>query len=248
MQHRKQTDLKDRQNTVDNDIKRRLYSTETRADKADDGKMTIGGYASIFNQYTNMGWYAEVIMPGFFEGIKDDRCACLLNHEESQILGRKKNNTLALKIDEKGLDYESILPSHRSDVFELIRDGYVYESSFAFTIAVAKWAEVDRSELAGLLSDTDLDQLTYGGKITVRYLEKGRELFDVSPVTFAAYEGTTTDTRVAAFEKDNSVEKRSFEAWKAANKTTENTDTDNETPPEPSRRMRLIEALERSNR
>lgn len=190
-------------------IERRFFHTEARAKKADDGRMVIGGYGALFNKYTNVGWYAEVVMPGFFDGIKSDRCACLFNHKEDIVLGRTKNNTLTLKIDATGLDYESVLPSHRSDVYELVEGGYVYESSFAFTTMKSTWEEVDRSLLVGLLSESDLDQLSYGGKVTVRKLEKGRELFDISPVTYAQYEGTTTDTRIA---------KRSFEAWKSEQK------------------------------
>lgn len=189
-------------------IERRYFKSEARAGKGEGGEMHIGGYGALFNVYTNMGWYAEVVMPGFFDGIKDDRCACLFNHNENQILGRKKNETLTLKIDATGLDYYAKLPNHRADVYELVKDGYVYESSFAFTALKVTWEEVDRSLLIGQLSDTDLDQLSYGGKISVRRLEKGRELFDVSPVTYAAYEGTTTDTRIA---------RRSFMAWRAEN-------------------------------
>lgn len=184
---------------------RRFFQTEARAQKGDSGQMVIGGYGAIFNHYTNMGWYAEVVEPGFFDGIKDDRCACLFNHKPSAVLGRKKNDTLKLKVDGSGLDYESVLPSHRSDVYELVEKGYIYESSFAFTTLRSRWEEVDRSLLSGIMSESDLDELSYGGKVSIRFLEKGKELFDVSPVTYGAYEGTTSDTRIA---------KRSFEAWK----------------------------------
>ena len=216
--------------SAESTVERRFFPSEARAKKSDDGKMVIGGYGALFNRYTNLGWYAEVVSPGFFDGIKDDRCACLLNHEPSQVLGRKSNGTLTLKVDEKGLEYESKLPSSRGDVHELISEGYIYESSFAFTIAKAVWEEVDRSMLAGHLSETDLDELAYGGKVWVRRLEKGRELFDVSPVTFAAYEGTTTDTRIA---------RRSFEAWQK--------ESGQESPaPAPNYRLRIAEALERA--
>lgn len=218
-------------------IERRYFQSEARAAKGENGKMIVGGYGAIFNRYTNMGWYAEVVMPGFFDGIKDDRCACLFNHDSNVVLGRKKNDTLTLKIDANGLDYASILPAHRADVYELVQGGYIYESSFAFTTLKTTWEEVDRSLLSGLLSEADLDQLSYGGKISVRRLEKGRELFDVSPVTYAAYEGTTTDTRIA---------KRSFEMWKSEQKETP-PQTDN---PEPTtnnqHRARLLEAIERA--
>lgn len=212
-------------------IERRYFQSEARAAKGENGEMRVGGYGAIFNKYTNMGWYAEVVMPGFFDGIKDDRCACLFNHDENQILGRKKNDTLTLKIDATGLDYLAKLPSHRADVYELVSEGYVYESSFAFTTLKTTWEEVDRSLLSGLLSEADLDQLSYGGKISVRKLEKGRELFDVSPVTFAAYEGTTTDTRIA---------RRSFEAWQKESRH------DAPPAPPPSYRLRIAEALERA--
>lgn len=202
-------------------IERRYFQSEARAAKSEDGKMIVGGYGAIFNRYTNMGWYAEVVMPGFFDGIKDDRCACLFNHDSNVVLGRKKNDTLTLKIDANGLDYASILPAHRADVYELVQGGYIYESSFAFTTLKTTWEEVDRSLLSGLLSEADLDQLSYGGKISVRRLEKGRELFDVSPVTYAAYEGTTTDTRIA---------RRSFEIWKNETRQTPTPKTTTTTP------------------
>ena len=135
---------------------RRFFQTEARAQTAQDGRMVIGGYGAVFNYYTNMGWYAEVVLPGFFDGIKDDRCACLFNHNESAVLGRKKNDTLTLKVDANGLDYQSILPAHRSDVYELVTGGYVYESSFSFTTLKSVWEEVDRSLLADKLSESDL--------------------------------------------------------------------------------------------
>lgn len=210
-------------------VERRFFKTEARAAKADGEKMSVGGYGALFNQYSNLGWYAEVVLPGFFDGIKDDRCACLFNHDENQVLGRKRNNTLVLKTDANGLDYQATaLPSSRADVFELIEGGYVYESSFSFTTAEARWSEVDRAMLADKLSEDDLNQLSYGGKITVRELVKGKELFDVSPVTFAQYEGTTIDTRIA---------KRSFNSWKEEH---------HDTPDQPNHRLRIAEALERA--
>ncbi len=184
---------------------RRLFLSEVRAKKSDDGVMEIGGYGALFGSYTRIWWFAEVIEPGFFDGIKDDRAATLFNHDPNQVLGRIKNKTMEWKADEKGAEYLSRLPAHRADVYELIRDGYVYESSFGFTVDEEEWAEVSPSELKGKLPDTDIEQMTYGGKIAIRRLVKGGELFDFSPVTFAAYEGTTTDTRIA---------QRSFETWK----------------------------------
>ena len=234
MADQKVTDPEQKFAESESNVERRFFHTEARATKGEDGRMVIGGYGAVFNEYTNLGWYAEVIMPGFFDDIKDDRCACLFNHEPSQVLGRKKNGTMKLKVDEKGLDYEATLPSHRSDVYELVDGGYVYESSFAFTTLKSTWAEVDRSLLADKLSEPDLNELSYGGKVWVRQLEKGKELFDASPVTYGAYEGTSTDTRIA---------RRSFESWKAEQKPPV---TPEKLDPEKSYRLRIVEALERA--
>lgn len=238
MEHRKNNPpAPDSQAPVEGVVERRYFTSEARALKSADGRMVIGGYGAIFNRYTNMGWYAEVLMPGFFDGIKDDRCACLFNHKESIVLGRKKNDTLSITIDATGLEYTSVLPSHRADVYELVEGGYVYESSFAFTTLKTTWEEVDRSMLTGLLSESDLDQLSFGGKVSVRKLEKGKELFDVSPVTYAAYEGTTTDTRIA---------RRSFDAWVAERQTpAPDTQPKPQPQPVPNYRARILEAIER---
>ena len=119
------------------------------------------------------------------------------NHKEDIVLGRTKNNTLTLKIDATGLDYESVLPSHRSDVYELVEGGYVYESSFAFTTMKSTWGR-SRPILACRTPVRSRPRPTVIRRKSNRSeTRKGRELFDLSPVTYAQYEGTTTDTRIA---------------------------------------------------
>lgn len=179
-------------------IERRFFSFEARA-AANDGKMTIGGTAAMFEKYTNMGWYAEVIMPGFFDNCDMEQCACLFNHDVNMVLGRKKSGTCNVKVTKAGLDYESTLPESRRDVFEVVERGDVYQSSFGFVTRKAEWEEMTREELQGVLSDADIDRLMYGGSVSVRKLIECETLYDVSPVTFPAYQ-------------DTSVAKRSFDA------------------------------------
>lgn len=174
-------------------MERRFFAAETRA--AGEGERVIEGYAAIFGSYTSMGWYAEVIEPGFFDGMDMEETACLFNHDESQVLGRAKNGSLKMKADKKGLKYTSQLPdtTQGRDVYELVKGGYVDQSSFSFTVKKETWERVDRSELEGKLSEDDLKHLSYGGKVDVRRMQEGRKLYDVAPVTFPAY----TDTSVA---------------------------------------------------
>lgn len=149
----------------------------------------------MFGKYTNMGWYAEVLEPGFFDGSDMDQCACLYNHDVNVVLGRKRSSTLSLKIDFAGLDYESKLPKTRADVYEVIERGDVYQSSFGFTVKEAKWEEMTREQLQGKMSESDIDMLLSAGTVSVRRLVKCRTLYDVSPVTFPAYADTTVAKR-----------------------------------------------------
>lgn len=182
------------------DFERRSYHVEHRAAN-DGGKMTIGGMAALYGVYTNMGWYLETILPGFFDGAKTDRAACLKNHDTNIVLGRTKNETLRLTIQTNGLDYEATLPGTQAakDTYAEVEGGYIYESSFGFTVKKASWSEVDRSLLKGKVEEEVLDRLSYEGKVYVRELAICNELFDVSPVTYAQYQ-------------DTSVAKRSFDS------------------------------------
>lgn len=188
---------------VSPDMERRFSTFEMRAMKGDDEEeMKIGGSAALYNRYTNMGWYAEVIDPGFFDGIDDSECACLLNHDPNFVLGRTRSGTLKLNYTRDGLEYECKLPKSRADAHESIDRGDISQSSFGFTVAEFEWEEMSREQLRGKLPESEIDMLLSAGTVSVRHLKRGRKLYDVSPVTFPAY-------------KDTSVAKRSYEAYRA---------------------------------
>ncbi len=192
-------------------FERRAFQMEFRADQK-DGKKTIAGMAAVYNKYTNMGYYLEVVRPGFFEGIDTSMTACLKNHNENLILGRTSNNTLALEFKADGLSYQAVLPdtTAANDTHIEIEGGYISQSSFGFTVKKATWSEVQRSEFSGIVPEDVLDRLSYGGFVDVRELVQGAALYDVSPVTFPAYQDTSSE-----------VVKRSWEAFKAEKRTTQ---------------------------
>ena len=202
MEHRKQITEPslDRPDSTEPTVERRVFQVETRASSSDE-QMRIGGYAAMFNRMANLGWFIEIIESGFFDECDMDDAACLFNHDNNIVLGRKKSGTLELKTDATGLDYASVLPKTRADVYEVIERGDVYQSSFGFTVKQARWEEWTRDQLAGKIPDDEIDALMYGGTVSVRILEKGRKLYDVSPVTFPAYGDTT-------------VAKRSFDTYR----------------------------------
>lgn len=191
MEHRKQAQTA-------NMVERRTFNIEHRASA--DGAKKIGGMAAVYDSPTNMGWYVEVIKPGFFDGIRTNSTACLKNHDPNLVLGRTANGTLKLTFTPSGLDYEAILPKTTigNDTYEEVSSGYIYQSSFAFTVAEQNWRQAQPSEFAGILDQDTIEKLTYGGVVDVRELIKGADLYDVSPVTYPAYEATSVSSREAS--------------------------------------------------
>lgn len=185
--------LKQQENNIG--IERRTFNAEYRA--STDGVKKIGGMAASYNQYTNMGWFVEVILPGFFDGADTTETACLKNHDPNLILGRTANNTLTLSLLPSGLDYEATPPDTicGNDTYTEVKGGYIYKSSFAFTAKETNWKTVPAETFKGVFPDDVISKLTYGGEIEVRELVKCGTLYDTSPVTYPAYQSTSSEGR-----------------------------------------------------
>ena len=144
----------------------------------------VVGYGSVFNSLSNnLGGFREIISPRAFEGRLEDDVRFLFNHDANLVLARTTNNTLRLRVDEKGLRYEAVMPntSTARDLMELMNNGTINQSSFAFVVEDDEW-----------------EQTSDG---TVRTINKVSRLYDVSAVTYPAYEDAT-------------VALRSMETWK----------------------------------
>lgn len=159
-----------------NDYSRRnLDCPSFRVHRAEDGGAPkLEGYAAIFNSVTDLGPFTESVSPGAFReslSRKDDVRA-LFNHDANIVLGRTKSGTLSLNEDEHGL-FVSIQPpdtQQARDILESISRGDVSQMSFGFYI-----------ENEELIRDENKKPHF---KITQA------RLFDVSPVTYPAYEET----------------------------------------------------------
>lgn len=142
----------------------------------------VEGYAAVFNSRTDLGWFEEEIAPGAFDNaIGKSDVRALFNHNENYLLARSKSGTLNLSIDGKGLKYSFEAPntSAGNDLIELIERGDLAESSFAFTISREEWKTEERS----------------GRTVDVRTILEVERLYDVSPVTYPAYQDTTVAKR-----------------------------------------------------
>ncbi len=147
-------------------------------------------------------------MPGAFDRAlrQNQDVAGLFNHDPNLVLGRTSAGTMALTKDATGLRYEIELgdTSISRDVQEHIRRGDVTGSSFSFTIPPGgdKWTRTQ---------DED------GKYFEVREV-LDVELYDVGPVTFPAYQGTSAAVRSA---EDAAEAKASREAARAAERRRE---------------------------
>jgi len=171
-------------------FERRVFADDVRILDESEGETKIVGYAAVFNKWSrNLGGFIEKIEPGFFDGLEnDDETYALFNHNYDMPLAAIKNRSLTLTVDEIGLRYEFITPdtSIGRDLANNVRSGLVSESSFGFTVKESDWT--DKANANGLWERT---------------LIKGGKLYDVSPVTLAAY----PDTSVAISEM-RSIEKK----------------------------------------
>jgi HK97 family phage prohead protease len=137
----------------------------------------LGGYASVFDQTADLGIFGqERIARGAFDAaLKTSDVRALWNHDPLYVLGRSSAGTLRLSVDEHGLEYEVDLPDtqYARDLRQLVERGDITGASFGFVPGEHTWNE-DRS---------------------VRTHTSVRQLVDVSPVTFPAYEGASTEAR-----------------------------------------------------
>lgn len=137
----------------------------------------LTGYAAVFNVYSQpLGGFREIIRPGAFRNALDSDVRALWNHDPNYVLGRTKNGTLRLTEDERGLAVEIDPPdtSWARDALESIRRGDVDQMSFGFRAVRERWRAEKGENVRELLEV---------------------ELFDVSPVTFPAYQETTVQVR-----------------------------------------------------
>lgn len=129
----------------------------------------------------------ERILPGAFdEAIGRDDVRALQNHDSRLLLGRTESKTLSLELTPDGLAYRITTPNTTAgrDTVESVSRGDITGSSFAFVIS------------PGGVEWTEETVEVNGAKLTIEIRNiKAVSLFDVGPVTYPAYLGTSSGTR-----------------------------------------------------
>ena len=182
------------------DFERRFYPiTEIRIDM-EKGKPVLRGHAAVFNSSSvDLGGFREQINPNAFRAaLKNSDARCLRDHIPSMILGRQSANTLRINEDERGLPFECDMPgtTYANDLLISMGRGDVRECSFGFSVRKGgdKWEKNST------------------GYWTRTILEDGIEkLYDVSPVTYPAYEETDCAYAMRSLEKLKAEEIPTFD-------------------------------------
>ena len=139
---------------------------------------TLVGYAAVFDSPSEpLPWTEYVRRGAFRKTINDGADVRLLIDHEGVPLARTKSGTLTLEEDEIGLRVEAQLDEANPDaarVISALKRGDLSQMSFAFRTVKDAWSE----------------------NRTIRDL-KEVQLFDVSVVTYPAYEETVAELRRA---------------------------------------------------
>lgn len=163
----------------------RTITGEFKTRDAENEEKIIEGYFSVFDKpYHIFKDAIETVAPGAFDGALDDDIRALTNHDTRLVLGRNKAGTLELRQDEFGLwGCIHINPNDTDalNTYERVKRGDVSQCSFGFDIL-----------------DEETEFLDDG---SIHWTIKSVKLYEVSVVTFPAYEDTSVSTRAKQAEK-----------------------------------------------
>ncbi|MFC0906351.1 HK97 family phage prohead protease [Clostridium sp. MT-14] len=160
-----------------------MCKLKTRAEGETD--KFIEGYFIVYNRETEL-WpgYFEQVAPEALNSTLGNDIKALINHDTTLVLGRNKANTLDLKSDGHGLWGSIKINPNDSDamnLYERVSRGDVDQCSFGFNIG------------------NEEDDFRDDG--TIHTILKEIDLWEVSVVTFPAYEETGVQARKKDIEQ-----------------------------------------------
>lgn len=188
----------------------RAFDFEVRAEADEQHGSMLTGQPIVYNERTNLGWYDEIIADGALAETDLRDVRFLINHNTDMIpLARSRNNntnsTMQMEVIEgKGMairvDLDTENNAEAKSLYSAVERGDLSGMSFMFAVDKDSWEDID----------TDHPTRTILGI---------RKVFEVSAVTFPAYEATSITARGLAAALDSA--KASLESAKAEAKAVE---------------------------
>ena len=168
----------------------RAFNFEVRAENytREDNETTgqrLTGRPILYDSRTDLGWYDEIIDAGALDNadLKDVRF--LVNHNTDMIpLARSRNNnansTMQLEVVEEGMDIRVDLDTENNtdarSLYSAVERGDISGMSFMFIVDGDAWEDLDTEH-------------------PTRHIRSISKVFEVSAVTFPAYEETSIQAR-----------------------------------------------------
>ena len=164
----------------------RAFDFEVRAEENEENGKYLTGQPIVYNERTNLGWYDEIIADGALDETDLRDVRFLVNHNTDMIpLARSRNNnansTMQLEVvPGAGMSIRVNLDTENNaearSLYSAVERGDLSGMSFMFSVDKDTWEDID--------SDHPTRTITSFSKV-----------FEVSAVTFPAYEATSITAR-----------------------------------------------------
>lgn len=163
----------------------RSFDFEVRAEQNEEHGSFLTGRPIVYEAKTNLGWYDEIIARGALDGTDLRDVPFLVNHNTDMIpLARSRNNnassTMQMSVDEGGMEIRVDLDTENNaeakSLYSAVSRGDISGMSFMFSVDEDGWEDLESEHPTR----------------TIRAI--GR-VFEVSAVTFPAYEQTSIQAR-----------------------------------------------------
>ena len=163
----------------------RAFDFEVRAEQNEEHGSFLTGRPIVYNARTNLGWYDEIIADGALDATDLRDVRFLVNHNTDMIpLARSRNNnassTMQMSVDESGMEIRVDLDTENNaeakSLYSAVSRGDISGMSFMFTVDEDGWEDIDSEHPTR----------------TIRAISR---VFEVSAVTFPAYEQTSIQAR-----------------------------------------------------
>jgi len=188
----------------------RAFDFEVRADQNEEHGHFLSGQPILYNERTDLGWYSEIIDDGALADTDLRDVRFLINHNTDMIpLARSRNNNtnstmqmevvpgagMSIRVD---LDTEN--NTEAKSLYSAVERGDISGMSFMFTVDKDTWEDIDSDH-------------------PTRHIRSISRVFEVSAVTFPAYEATSIQARGLSDALDSA--KESLESARAEKRAIE---------------------------
>lgn len=193
-----------------NNTEIRAFTFEVRAESDEERGAILTGRPIVYDEWTDLGWYDEMIDNGALAETDLRDVRFLVNHNTDMIpLARSRNNnansTMQMTVvDDEGMDIRVNLDvENNADakaLYSAVGRGDLTGMSFMFRVDEDKWEDLESEH-------------------PKRHITAISKVFEVSAVTFPAYEETYIQARGLAEALDNA--RASLESERAKRREVE---------------------------